>query len=222
MLMPRHENLMPKLPDPDLERFAQRLAAHVPVIDAFRAVVPDHRGRGRAGPTCMRGCSSCGRFAGTPISEVPEGFEPDKYCTREWILWTALDNIEKCAGRKPVRKVMWKNGKRVEYEEFVFDPHAVNRGLEIIGREVGLFAETYELQGMRDFPELAMRNSTLSFAQSWTASSLLKERAGLARAILEEEKRHSNDNRSRRIGEALEWQAHQNFLRLSPLGMVDL
>jgi hypothetical protein len=81
MLMPRHESLMPKLPDPDLEQFAQRLAAHVPVINAFRAVVPDHRYPSRQAGAWARRADVHARVLelraickGTPISEVPDGF----------------------------------------------------------------------------------------------------------------------------------------------------
>jgi hypothetical protein len=90
---------MPKLPDPDLEEFAQRLAANTPVIDAFMVVVPGHRYPGRQAGAWARRADVYARvlelraiYKGAPISEVPEGFEPDKYVTREWILWTALDN----------------------------------------------------------------------------------------------------------------------------------
>lgn len=155
---------MPKLDNDELEAFAQNLAAGMGTSSSFMAAYAPNR-RACPGFTARelmkradlhaRVLELRGELYGRPVDEKPGDFDPDDYVNREWILWAAVDNIEKCAGRKPVKKTTWRGGKPYTHEEYVFEPAHVNKGLEIIGREVGLFSETLKIKGDIKFSRMS-------------------------------------------------------------------
>ena len=62
---------------------------------------------------------------------------------REWVLRGLKTNIERAAQAKPVRD---RHGK--DTGQFKYEPAAVNRGYELVGKELGMFTERFQVEGL--------------------------------------------------------------------------
>jgi phage terminase small subunit len=71
--------------------------------------------------------------------------------SKAWILGMLKENVERAMGTKPV---LDKDGAPTGYYEW--NGHVANKGLELLGREIGMFVERHELtlaQKLADMPE---------------------------------------------------------------------
>jgi hypothetical protein len=71
--------------------------------------------------------------------------------SKAWILGMLKENVERAMGTKPV---LDKDGAPTGFYEW--NGHVANKGLELLGREIGMFVERHELtlaQKLADMPE---------------------------------------------------------------------
>jgi hypothetical protein len=71
--------------------------------------------------------------------------------SKTWILVMLKENVERAMAIKPV---LDKDGK--ETGTYDWNGHVANKGLELLGREIGMFVERHELtlaQKLADMPE---------------------------------------------------------------------
>jgi phage terminase small subunit len=67
--------------------------------------------------------------------------------SREWVLSRLQKNVQEALGERPVRVRFLPKGavEPVEVEITARDPAAANRGLELLGKELGMFIERSEV-----------------------------------------------------------------------------
>jgi hypothetical protein len=64
--------------------------------------------------------------------------------SRETVIYNLKLLVERCLGRKPFKRTMWRSGRFIEVETTEFHPGTVLRGVELLGREIGMFKERHE------------------------------------------------------------------------------
>jgi hypothetical protein len=91
--------------------------------------------------------------------------------SRETVIYNLELFVERCLGRKPFRRSMWRSGTLIEVETYEWHSGPAGRALHLLGKEIGMFKERGYFR--------AMKSLKLNFGacwRSWTCRLLLQER----------------------------------------------